>query len=630
MKRLYIYYCITSVIIVFGLLSCKKYLDIVPDDIATLDNAFATRAEAKKYLFTCYSYMPQNSVLGDDPGMCGGDEMWQPITTSGYLQIAVGSQTVVNPLGDRWTTLFRAINDCNTFLDNIDKVPGMEETERRQWKSEGLFLKAYYNFYLVRMYGPIPIMKTNLPVNATEEDVRQYRAPLDSCFSYIVQLLDEAEPNLPLAIINEQEELGRITQPIDRALKAKVLVYAASPLFNGNTDQSTLKGQDGQPLFNQTVSSDKWDSAVAACKEAIDICQQAGFTLYHYLPTFQQYNLSDTITTQLDIRNSVCEKWNSEIIWANTQVNTTALQRMVSTYWDPATLDQAVTAGLLSPPLKIAEMFYSSHGIPISEDKTWNYNDRYQLQVADSADQLYIRRGYTTAHMNFDREPRFYAYLGFDGGVWYGQGIYDDSKPDTLFYLQGLAGQRNAVKAGGLYGSVTGYYIKKLVHFQNIVQNSGTYSATNYPFPIIRLSDLFLLYAEALNEAEGPNAEVYKYIDSVRSRAGLPSVESAWNAYSTNPSKYTTQSGMRDIIHRERLIELAFEGQRFWDLRRWKEAYTELNKTILSWDIQQTNAAAYYRTMTFYNQKFRTRDYFWPIAEATIERNFNLSQNIGW
>src|SRR5690606_5119123 len=122
----------------------------------------------------------------------------------------------------------------------------------------------------------------------------------------------------------------------------------------------------------------------------------------------------------------------------------------------------------------------------------------------------------------------------------------------------------------------------------------------------------------------------YRYIDSVRIRAGIPTVEEAWTNYSTNPGAYTTQNGFRNIVHRERNIELAFEGQRFWDLRRWKEAAAELNRPITSWDLKQVTAEAYYRPVTVFNQKFGVKDYFWPIDEGAIERNPNLVQNIGW
>src|SRR3546814_5521443 len=99
-----------------------------------------------------------------------------------------------------------------------------------------------------------------------------------------------------------------------------------------------------------------------------------------------------------------------------------------------------------------------------------------------------------------------------------------------------------------------------------------------YPWPVMRLGDLYRMYAEAMNVLNGPSQEVYNYINPVRERAGLLPVEVAWPQYSRQPDKITTREGMRSIIQHERLIELAFEGKRFWDLRRWKRAHIELNQ----------------------------------------------------
>ncbi|MBO9730903.1 MAG: RagB/SusD family nutrient uptake outer membrane protein [Chitinophaga sp.] len=615
-------------ILVMACPSCAKFLDVVPDNVATLDNAFTTRIEAKKYLFTCYSYMPKNGDIGDDPAMVGGDELWRFATETGFFSMAQGYQNVVTPLGDRWGYYFRAIRDCNIFLENIGKVPDLLEPERKRWIAEVQFLKGYYNFYLVMMYGPIPLMKTNLPVNADGAAVDIARAPVDSCFNYILELINGATGQLPASITDPTTELGRITQPIALSLKAKVMVYAASPLFNGNADEAGLKNRDGTPLFNPAYSRVKWDSAVAACKAAIVACQQAGLKLYKYHPDFQQYQLSDTITTQLSIRNSFCERWNSGIIWANTQTNSTGFQQMITTFIDPNSRDFAFH-GLLSPPLHMAELFYTNNGVPISEDKTWDYANRYALKVAGTADELYVRKDYTSAYLNFNREPRFYADLGFDGGVWYGQGRYDDKNFLDLFYLEAKYRQRCGFGKPG-FGSITGYYLKKAVHFQNVIGTSGDYSVTYYPWPIMRLSALYLMYAEALNEAGGPGAEVYNYVNQVRDQAGLKSVESSWTTYSNNPGKYTTQKGMRDIIHQETLIELAFEGQRFWDLRRWKEAQTVLNRPVKGWDLIQETAEAYYRPKVIFSQSFGLKNYFWPISENSLSIDRGLVQNLGW
>jgi hypothetical protein len=616
-------------VVLAALSSCKKYLDVVPDNVATIENAFTMRSQAQKFLFTCYSYMPKEGDLTDDPGILAGDEIWDVPTKGAYFMIARGFQKTVSPYGDRWTNLYRALRDCNIFLENVGKVPDLTEEERARWIGEVKFLKAYYHFYLVRMYGPIPLIKNNLSIDADANITRVTREPVDSCFNYIKLLLDEASPSLPPIVLSPATEAGRITQPIALALKAKVLVTAASPLFNGNTDQATLKNPDGTQLFNTVYSKAKWDSAAVACKKAIDACHLVGMKLYTYNPDFQQFNLTGTIKTQLSIRNSFTEKWNSEIVWANTQTlpaNTT-LQILAATWWDPTLLDNAAVRGEFSPPLKIAEQFYSKNGVPIAEDKTWDYNGRYGLRTALESEKLYIRKDFETAKLNFDREPRFYADLGFDGGIWYGQGKYDDAL--DLFYLQAKFKQRNGVGKPN-YGTVTGYYVKKFVHFQNVMV-AATYSVNPFPWPVIRLSDLYLLYSEALNESLGaPDAEVYQYVNLVRARAGLNSVETSWTNFSTNPSKYTNKDGMREIIHQERKIELAFESQRLWDLRRWKEAARELNSPITSWDLGQETAATYYRPVILFNQTFSAKDYFWPISEANMAANRNIVQNLGW
>lgn len=620
---------LTAVLLLGSLSACKQYLDVVPDNVATIDNAFANRHEAEKYLFTCYSYLPRNGDLGDDPGMVGGDELWRFENEGGFFSLAKGLQNIVSPLGDRWVNYFRAIHDCNIFLENIGKVADIEQTERERWIAEVKFLKAYYHFTLIKMYGPIPLLKENAPTDVSADEAQVNRDPVDSCFNYVVELIDEAQADLPETIIDPAREMGRITRPAALAIKAKALVTAASPLFNGNTDQAQLINPDGTVLFNLEYSEAKWEAAVQACKEAIDACEAAGMKLYEYLPAFNQYDLTDTIMTQLSIRNSITERWNSEIIWGNTMSWSAGLQALVTPRMDPSNLDITAIHGVLSPPLHIAEMFYTDKGVPISEDKTWDYDRRYDLRTAEAGDRLYIRNGYTTAGLNFDREPRFYASMGFDGGVWYGQGRYDDKNDVNLFYLEAKYRQRNGFGKPG-FESITGYFLKKIVHYQNVIGTGNNYSTNNYPFAVMRLADLYLLYAEALNEWQGPGPEVNKYVDLIRERAGLEPVAVAWSNYSTNPGKPGSQTGMREIIRQERLIELAFEGQRFWDIRRWKTAADVLNSPIRAWDLQQVNARDYYRPTVVFNQSFGQKDYFWPIRERDINNNRGLVQNLGW
>src|SRR5690606_10738210 len=230
--------------------------------------------------------------------------------------------------------------------------------------------------------------------------------------------------------------------------------------------------------------------------------------------------------------------------------------------------------GSTGVPLKIASLFYTENGVPIDKDITWDYNNRFDLKVAEYEDRYYIKEGETTVAFNFDREPRFYVSLGVDRGVWFGQGNFNTDEP---YWLKLLVGEFGGKQQLGFH-SVTGYYAKKLVNYTNSNSENSTYNAVNYPWVMLRLGDLYLLYAEALNELNGPSTEVYEYLDKIRTKAGLPGVEYAWNTFTTEAYKLETKEGLREIIQRERAIEMVFEGERFWDLRRWRTAPDELNQ----------------------------------------------------
>lgn len=619
--------------------SCKKYLDVVPDNVATIENAFTMRKEAEKYLFTCYNYMPSNGNPAANPAFSAGDEISYIYPfVDGAVQppaynIARGFQNITNPYLNYWDglstgkKLYSGLRDCNIFLENINRVPDMTVEEKNRWIAEVKFLKAYYHFYLVRLYGAIPLIKENLPIDVNSEAVRVYRDPVDSCFNYIVQLIDEGKDDLPTILANETDELGRITKPIVMAMKAKILVTAASPLFNGNSDFATYTDNRGVKLFSATKDDAKWTRAAQACKEAIDICHEIGLKLYVYKPDLSPFPLAPETLVQMSIRNAVAEKWNPEIIWGNTISMSSALQIMnIPRGLDPAQAGNTAPRGQLAPPLKIAEMFYTKNGVPINEDKTWNYEGRFGLRTATAAEKFNIEENYVTSAMHFDRENRFYADLAFDGGKWYGQGIYDDKIALTL---KAKKGQASTQQVQFSY-STTGYWIKKLVHFQDVIGASSTLSIRDYPWPEMRLADLYLLCAEALNESAGPTPEALSWINLVRTRAAIPSVEDAWTNFAKNPASYQSKDGLRRIIHRERLIELAFEGQRYYDILRWKEAVETFNAPITGWDITQETADAYYRPRPIFNQTFGLKDYFWPIRELNITLNRNLVQSPGW
>lgn len=630
------------VALIIGLQSCDSFLDIVPDNVATIDNAFTLRNEAEKYLFTCYSYLPKNGDVNYNIGMISGDEIWKnniSLPNMPSYQIANGNQTVGNVFQNVWDgnrngagnnnnyDIYDGIRHCNIFIEAVsdtNNVRDLDSSERERWIAEAQFLKAYYHYYLLRMYGPIPIIDKNIPIEASTEEINVFREPFDDCVTYISNLLDTSAEKLPESIQDVTNELGRVTKPIALGIKAKLLTMAASPLFNGNPDYAGFVDSKGRQLISTSTNLEKWTKAADAALAAIKSAESIGSILY-YFPQ-NQFNLSDTTLTKMSIRQALSERWNPELIWSNPNSGTVALQYFCMV---PLSSDYTHTLAqkILSPPLKIAKMYYTKNGVPINEDKTLIFANDTDLRIGDKDHRYNILEGYKTARLHFDREPRFYANLGFDGSTFYKDDSPSRSDEDT-WVIRSKYNDYAGSNAGVLY-NVTGYYIKKLIDRR--MSNSTQNPYRTYAWPEMRLADLYLLYAEALNEASGPTQEVLTYVDLVRKRAGLKGVAESWSNYSINPSKYTSKEGMREIIHRERLIELSFEGQRFWDLRRWKAAAEELNKPIQGWNYNGIEEVEYYQILTLEQQRFvAPRDYLWPISETTLLQNPNLVQNPGW
>lgn len=645
--------CLTCAIPFLGAVSCNKYLNVVPDDgIATLDMAFNLRSTAIRYLATCYSYMPIDGNVISDSAMLTGDEVWDlvgRVTSSWqltrvpntYFNIARGFQSASNVYANDWASFYEGIRCCDILKENIVNVPDMTDAEKKQWQAEATFLKAYYHFCLVRKWGPVPVIRESLPIDSDVETVRVFRDNIDDCFDFIIDLLDEAEPDLP-EVIESAEQYGRITKVICKALKAKVTVFAASPLFNGNEDESSLVDSRGIRLFPNKSDEDKltrWKAAVVACKEAIDACENANIKLYDMSRV--EFRVTDSLKRTLALRNAFNQRQPAlepiEMVWPNTQYSANGSFLALEQWSMPNFSEYGhSTSGyrFLGVPLKIVDQFYTRNGLPVSNDLDWVGVNTNEIIDSPTDHSFWLCEGYPTIRLNVNREPRFYSYLAFDGGIWYGPNAkFNDVQPVDLPHIECRSGGTHG-KAGNETGPVTGYFPKKFYPYQCNVYDSNKFTTYYFPWPIIRLTDLYLLYAEAINEAEGPmgthSSEMFKYIDAIRSRAGIPDVKTSWDNHSNNPGYYKTQYGMRNIIHRERLIEMCFESQRFWDIRRWKEAPAEYQKGIYGYNITASAPEDYYVRKMIANQSFGLKDYFWPIYNYYLERNPNLVQNLGW
>jgi hypothetical protein len=261
----------------------------------------------------------------------------------------------------------------------------------------------------------------------------------------------------------------------------------------------------------------------------------------------------------------------------------------------------------------------------INEDNTFDYAGRYNLQVGDYASRFYIQNGYTTIKEHFAREPRFYANIAFDGGIWFGNG---KTNTNDLYHVEARGNSSLAGPKDLNTLNITGYWPKKLANYLSVYDDG--FASIEFHLPVMRLAGLYLLYAEALNEVNGPSSDVFTYIDKVRARAGLQGVQASWTAYSKNPGKFSTKDGLRAIIHQERRIELCFEAQSGWDLRRWKELQSVLSSPLQGWNIYESEAGNYYHPRSVLIPVFGIRNYLWPIKDNDLIIDNNLVQNPYW
>ena len=619
-----------------GLFSCDNYLDIVPDQTQQVDLLFERKEVAYTALATCYAYLPKNDGVYTS-FMTMSDEITTPIAkeTDG-VRIMKGQQSASNPKFGLWSgwsdqgSLWEGIRHCNILIENIHNVVDMTEQEMNSWAAEAKFLKAYYHFLLFTYYGPIPIVDENLPISASDNEVRVKRSTVDQSVDYIVQTIDDAILDLPVRELSSND-LGRIDQVIAKSIKSRVLLYAASPLFNGNSEMySGFINEDGEHYFNQTYDQTKWDLAKDASLDAINAALENGVGLYEFSstpPNYEdEYEESEFLRTLYDLKYTIVDKWNSELIWGNSNPvrdNDWWQMQAACMMKNPSASSVEAAWQWIAPTLRIAELFYTENGLPIDQDLTYDFQNRFNTATVGASQNYQAQYGATTAKLNLNREPRFYSSLGFDRGynrTW-----------GNLWQLRMKKGEIHGRIANSDDYLITGYALKKLVHPDS--EGDGYNKIVTYAWPMIRLSELYLNYAEAINESAGPNQEAYDALNAVRERAGISNVEDAWGnaSISATLNKHTTQDGFREIIRQERLIELSFEGNRYNDIRRWKQAEQYFNSPVFGWSVDETSVSGYYNITQVGIRSFNSpRDYFHPISINEITINPNLTQNLGW
>lgn len=630
---------------VLGLSSCN-YLNMVPEkDIETIESIFEQKSKAEAWWKGLYSDL--NTVLTDicaNTSYMGADEFvtCQALYNSTLysldgLKVADGQQMSQNPYGDLWHKFYTIIRDCNTFLENIDNTYNMDEDERNWWKSDVKVLKAYIYFELMRRYGPICLVPENMPVDL---DVKEYQLPrqhVDTCFKEIINLLEEAKENIPMHNQRLSNYSHTFCLEALYALKAKVLLYAASPLFNGNAFYSDFTNKNGELLFNSSYDRNKWLLAAEAADKAAEICAEGD----RILTSGQSTKKTELLNYMYDIENSMFSRFNNkeyllEWKYVNHQFYTFTLPRLMGD--DENFDDQAL--GCLSPSMKMVEMYYTDHGLPIDADIFWNYSNRYKLESESS--QLYedvIPLNTSVVKLHLRREPRFYAHIAGDR-MYYQRGtntLWDDYNLLVEAHKDEEPwGTQSDFIVSNTWQNVNGYWLKKHLFSWFSTQGYSNNLQGNETAALIRLAEVYLMQAEAWNEyLDQPDSRVYDPLDKVRERAGILPVRDAWKTYSNNPTKVDTKVGMRDIIRQEYNIEFAFEGHRYWNIRRWLIAHQEMNEKQYGWNILGTTFQTFYNNeegpiVVWSKNKFvAPRDYLDPIDAEEILIS-GMKQNPGW
>ncbi len=516
MKRPYLIRHIPAILLAGLLLSSySDYLDRESDSYIDKKMTFTSYERTGKYLVNIYTLMPEGLAR-----MAGGamydaatDDGEHAVESADVQQFNTGSWNAVSNPDDLWNRYYSGIRMASEFIENADKVdldryrldpnsqPEYQNRMKdiRMWKAEARFLRAYFHFELLKRFGPIPLVSTVLSIN--EDYSRQPRPTMDECVDFIAQECDTAAAILELTPWRDEASLGRATKGAALALKSRLLLYAASPLY--------LKWEDTSE-GNKPSDIGKWSAAAKAAKAVINLGQ---YTLH---PGY------------------------GDLFKNAFRSNEYILMRRYGA-------DAAFEVG----------NFPVSYGGKGGMNPSQNLADAYEMKDGSAFDW---DNGKAKAHPYLNRDERMAATLVLNDSLWKG------SKVETWNGGKDGKYKTNATR--------TGYYLKKFINPEVNVQSGG--GAVGHTWPIFRLAEIYLNYAEALNECEPGNPDILTYLNAVRKRAHQPDV-----------TQGLSQERMRSYIHNERRVELAFEEQRAWDVRRWKVGSTTLGADLTGMDIRK-------------------------------------------
>lgn len=544
----------------FTLCSCNDFLDREEDSFIDKTATFDSYNRTKQYLTYAYSLLPEglNRFSGDALLGAATDDACFAIESSNIQQFNNGSWNALSNPDNVWDRYFAGIAKCCTLLENsnhinldisrLDPAKRVEYENNlkdiRMWRAEAHFLRAYFNFELLKRYGPIPIIKSTLDINKDYSDTP--RPTMKEVVEFIANDCDMAADSLELTPWrNMNDAFGRATKGAALALKSRLLLYAASPLYVdfGDIDEA-----------NKPSDATLWKAAADAAKAVIDLNQ------YELAPAYDDLFKNDF--------------QNKEYIFVRRYPSNSDFEK---------------------------SNFPISYGGKGGTNPSQNLIDDYEMldgTAFDWSDPV------KAAHPFENRDERLLATVLMNGVLFKGKRVATypggaDAMPNP-----------NATK--------TGYYLRKFLNENVNIQTGG--GSDGHVVPLFRLAEIYLNYAEALNEYDPTNPDIAVYLNKIRERVSLPDVPSG-----------LTQEQMRTLIHHERRVELAFEEHRFWDVRRWKVASSTLGAPVKGVKITQDDAGNFtYSPVQVEQRVFQPKMYWYPIPQSEVLKLHHWEQNKGW
>lgn len=604
------------------LTSCVDYLDKESDTELTLPMVFEDKTRIEGWLANVYSHVPDPywgyarklgwDILSDD---MTASERWRQWDWK-VIPMLLGEWTPSTDWdGNYWARLPQLIREANIFIENVHPLPeqGISATEVTYMKAEMRFMIAYYYYLLSNTYGPIPFKPNYIaPTDFNLADLMEGQRPYYEVVDWVDKELQEVAKILP-AKYTEARKYGRATSIMCLAVRARMLLFAASPLVNGNPDYANHKNKDGENLFSTTEDKTKWAYAAQACKELIDAAEAAGHKLY------TEKNDDGTIDPFMSYQNLFLTRYdegNTEILFARPGGSE------YGEYEKHATPAASGGSGGLGVTQSLVDAFFMENGLPINDKKSLYVESGFSGSDETRDNTVWdteVNGGAITKsgtyNMYCHREPRFYITVSYNNSYF--------TQEKRLFnFFNGSKDNPHTHDA-----PQNGYLIRKKIS-PDLNVKQGTYKYR--PGIVYRLGEAYLNYAEALNESDPGNVEILYYLNKIRERAGIRQYTTDATDENYIHVDLNDQAEMRKLIRAERRVELSCEGIRYDDLRRWKEAENVLNGDFYGMNFSGRDNSSFYVRTPYLKRVYKKAYYWFPIHQSEIDKNDKLVQSPYW